>query len=492
MKRGVIAPAAAPSILVVDDDRRVVELLQIALHAHGFRVLTAGDGDEALRRAISERPDLVVLDVRLPRKSGLEVCETLRQDPEDPTVPIVLVSAAAETEARLQGLARGADDYLTKPFSPKELIARIKRLLIRAGEAREARERSRTAELELNRAREEVQRAHHDLRREQRLRELTVGFGRDLHRTLDTDDLASRLLLAAQCHLGVQAVGLLRRGRDGEALAPAAVRGAGYERIAALAVRAEGDLAAVLLGLGRPVRRDELERLPELRAELGPFVAHGFTMMAPLCGPEGLEGVLVADERPDARALSPLEVEVLTTLCEIAAAALTNARRAWAQTDSLVAALAARARVAEPADSNCARQEARTWVTDAAVVLMLPPRERALLGAGVTLGPWLCSDAGSAALAGAVADDPTGLIAELAALSQAAAGIESEPEPAPNRRRTAALLGAALRYLGARGRGASAPEANAETLAGGAFESAVAEALLRAARDGEAVAERAD
>ena len=73
-------PATAPLILVVDDDRRVVELLQIALTAHGFRVMTASDGEEAVRRALADRPDLVVLDVRLPRKSGLEVCEMLRQD----------------------------------------------------------------------------------------------------------------------------------------------------------------------------------------------------------------------------------------------------------------------------------------------------------------------------------------------------------------------------------------------------------------------------
>src|SRR5438552_16086516 len=129
-------------ILVVDDDRRVRELLEVALTAHGFAVITASDGEEAVKRAIAERPDLVVLDVRLPKKSGLEVCETLRGDPEDPSVPIILVSAAAETDARLQAFSRGADDYLAKPFSPKELIARIKRLLARNAETRAARHRA--------------------------------------------------------------------------------------------------------------------------------------------------------------------------------------------------------------------------------------------------------------------------------------------------------------------------------------------------------------
>lgn len=121
-----------PRILVVDDDRRVVELLDLALSAHGFQVLTANDGEEALRQALDERPDLVVLDVRLPRKGGLDVCEAIRRDPEDGGVPIILVSASAETETRIQGFARGADDYMGKPFRIEELLARLRALIRRA------------------------------------------------------------------------------------------------------------------------------------------------------------------------------------------------------------------------------------------------------------------------------------------------------------------------------------------------------------------------
>src|SRR5438874_2110923 len=96
------------TVLVVDDDPRVVELLQIALGAHGFRVLAASNGDDALKSAAEEAPDLVILDVRLPRRSGLDVCECLRRDPETAHLPVIMVSALAETDARLAGLARGA------------------------------------------------------------------------------------------------------------------------------------------------------------------------------------------------------------------------------------------------------------------------------------------------------------------------------------------------------------------------------------------------
>src|SRR5262249_10172185 len=148
------------------------ELLTIALTAYGYRVVSAQDGDEAMRVAIAERPDLVVLDVRLPKKSGLEVCELLRQDPEDPHVRIVMVSAAAEHDDRLQGLGRAADDYVANPFSPKELMARIKRLRARSAEARAAIQRGAAAERELALARDDAKRSHAELHNEQRLREL--------------------------------------------------------------------------------------------------------------------------------------------------------------------------------------------------------------------------------------------------------------------------------------------------------------------------------
>jgi DNA-binding response OmpR family regulator len=143
------------TILVVDDDARVIELLEIAFGAHGWKVVRASDGEQALRLATDARPDLVVLDVRLPRRSGFEVCEALRRDPLTADLPVIMVSAVGDTDARVQGLARGADDYLAKPFSPKELVARIRRMLARSRDARESRRLGVQAEIELARSRDE-------------------------------------------------------------------------------------------------------------------------------------------------------------------------------------------------------------------------------------------------------------------------------------------------------------------------------------------------
>src|SRR5262245_26618071 len=366
--------AVAPCILVVDDDRRVVDLLNIALAAHGYRVVSAVDGEEAVRLALGKRPDLVVLDVRLPKKSGFEVCEILRQDPDDPFLPIIMVSAASEMEARLQGFARGADDYLSKPFSPKELVARIKRLLARATDARESRRRSREAESELMRTRDNVKRAHAELQRERRLREFTAGLARDLHGALDAEELAGRFLLAVQTQLDVGVAALLAPDRAGGAFVPVAIRGDGLDRVSPLSLPAESDLMMLLAGLGRPLRRSELERFPEMDEALKGLVTQGISLIAPLRGTNGIEGVLLTDDRLDGADAWALDLAVLPLLCDAAAFGLANARRCRALADGLVETMIARAGEVAAADDSELRVEAVGLTDRAARGLLFPPR----------------------------------------------------------------------------------------------------------------------
>jgi two-component system alkaline phosphatase synthesis response regulator PhoP len=117
------------TILVVDDEPRIVQLVRDYLEHGGFSVLVATDGAAALRTARTGRPDLVVLDLGLPGLDGLDVTRALRRDGE---VPIIMLTARTEESDKLVGLELGADDYLTKPFSPKELVARVRAVLRRA------------------------------------------------------------------------------------------------------------------------------------------------------------------------------------------------------------------------------------------------------------------------------------------------------------------------------------------------------------------------
>jgi len=115
-------------VLVVDDDVKTVELVKLYLNRDGYRVITAYNGNDALQMARENHPDLIVLDLMLPGINGLDVCRTLRSESE---VPIIMLTALTTDDDRLTGLNLGADDYVTKPFSPRELAARVRAVLRR-------------------------------------------------------------------------------------------------------------------------------------------------------------------------------------------------------------------------------------------------------------------------------------------------------------------------------------------------------------------------
>ena len=115
-------------ILVVDDEPHIVELVRYNLQQEGYEVLAASDGETALARSASERPDLIILDLMLPGVDGLEVCRRLRRES---AVPIIMLTARSGEVERIVGLDLGADDYVTKPFSPRELVARVRAVLRR-------------------------------------------------------------------------------------------------------------------------------------------------------------------------------------------------------------------------------------------------------------------------------------------------------------------------------------------------------------------------
>jgi len=119
---------AGKRVLVVDDDAKTVELVKLYLNRDGYRVLTAHDGMQALRLAREGHPDLIVLDLMLPGLDGLEVCRTIREESD---VPIIMLTAKTTDQDKLRGLDLGADDYVTKPFSPRELAARVRAVLRR-------------------------------------------------------------------------------------------------------------------------------------------------------------------------------------------------------------------------------------------------------------------------------------------------------------------------------------------------------------------------
>jgi two-component system phosphate regulon response regulator PhoB len=148
--------AAGKTILIIEDERDVVDLLALHLRKSGkFAVATANDGASGLDKARNERPAFIILDLMLPKMPGLEVCKVLKTDPATRHIPIMMLTAKAEEIDRIVGLEFGADDYVTKPFSPREVILRVNAIL-RRGEALQDDERLTAGAITIDPARHNV------------------------------------------------------------------------------------------------------------------------------------------------------------------------------------------------------------------------------------------------------------------------------------------------------------------------------------------------
>ena len=141
----------ARKILVVDDEPDLVELVSYNLRKEGFDVTSASDGEEALNKIRKENFNLIVLDLMLPGIQGMELCRILRNDPKTKDLPVIMVTAKGEEIDKVLGLETGADDYMAKPFSPRELVARVKAVLRRSGEKTTEENIIRIGDLVINR-----------------------------------------------------------------------------------------------------------------------------------------------------------------------------------------------------------------------------------------------------------------------------------------------------------------------------------------------------
>jgi two-component system phosphate regulon response regulator PhoB len=143
-------------ILAADDEPDALELIEVNLKGAGYEVITAADGQEALQMARNLMPDLILLDIMLPEMDGLEVCKALRRDAATARLPIIMLTARTAEIDRVLGLELGADDYITKPFSPRELVLRVKNLLKRAAAEPAGPERIQFGDLVIDPSRHRV------------------------------------------------------------------------------------------------------------------------------------------------------------------------------------------------------------------------------------------------------------------------------------------------------------------------------------------------
>jgi two-component system alkaline phosphatase synthesis response regulator PhoP len=183
-------------IVVIEDEPDIRELIDYNLKREGFAVAVAGSGDEGVKLVVREAPDLVLLDLLLPGQDGIEVCRKLKTDPVTQAIPIIMVSAKDDESDIILGLGVGADDYITKPFRPKELIARVKAVLRRGARKEEESEGDRLVRGDLV-----IDATRHEVRIDGKVIVLTATEFRLLHllaahpgRVFTRDQLVSRVI----------------------------------------------------------------------------------------------------------------------------------------------------------------------------------------------------------------------------------------------------------------------------------------------------------
>lgn len=176
-------------ILVVDDEKELVKLITFHLTIAGYDVLCANNGIEALEICEQQNPDLIILDVMLPRIDGWEVCRRLKQNPRTGNIPIIMLSVLSELDDKLKGFGLGIDDYVTKPFSPRELVVRVKRVLARSESKNSVPKIIRIGFLEIDRENFTVKRNNQEISLTEKERDILKLFINNFGRVLSHSEI---------------------------------------------------------------------------------------------------------------------------------------------------------------------------------------------------------------------------------------------------------------------------------------------------------------
>lgn len=321
----------APTVVLVDDDKRVVELLEVALSGAGYRTFSAYDGDEALAVIKKVKPDVVVLDLRLPKRNGFQVCEALRSNPGTKTIPVIMISGLVEPSARVQGLRCGADDFLTKPFSPKELLLRMQKILFRASEAQSRAKASAQAERELM----EKQKHLNLARRRLAARLDRVGAVSEMGRTMagveTLEELADQLIISVQFCLraGIALIALRDEARAEYKIFRS--RGLSSRCARNIALPVDCKLCSSLTSQRGSMTLEELDCTPGMREEIVPLRAAGLAMGSAVEGRDGPSALIFVGPGLDGAAFIAEERGDFESLCRFFGTGLKAIQRAEAE-----------------------------------------------------------------------------------------------------------------------------------------------------------------
>ena len=314
------------NILVVDNDVRVIELLQITLSGRGYTVHTAFDGDTALAEVKHRNPALVVLDVRLPRKSGFQVLEAIRGKEETKNLPVILISGNSSNEARIQGLRMGADDYLAKPFSPRELIMKIRRILDRVADQKLLCLRNQALKREVRDQRQLTVQAHTDMQRGLMKIGTVLQRVELIHEWRSLSEIFEGFVQALVSELDIETVCLFVRDKHARLFNPEVWRVVSERLILNLSISVDSFFGQVVALEGRTMRLDEFQGYPRAAEDLTRLSAAGFTHLTPVRLGGEVVALIAGGDKTGGYPLDPIDLHLLSVLARSVATSIQNAR----------------------------------------------------------------------------------------------------------------------------------------------------------------------
>ena len=321
-----MGPREQESILVVDHDVRVIELLQITLSGRGYKIASAFDGESALEEVTRQRPDLAVIDVRLPRKSGVQVLEAIRANPETADLPVILISGNPSNDARIQGLRTGADDYLVKPFSPRELIIKIRRILDRVSDRELLQHKAESLAEEVRRQR------HALLQADQEMYRYLLRIGTVLHHVEEInvchgiEDVLDGFVQAAVTDLTLQRVCLMLHDTRRGVFQATVWRGLEDRLAHEIAIGDDGFFCQALALEGRTMTVEEFGDYPRAREDLVKLSAAGFTHVTPVRLEGEVAAIIAGGNKEGGEEIDRFDVHLLSVIARSAASAIQQAQ----------------------------------------------------------------------------------------------------------------------------------------------------------------------
>jgi putative nucleotidyltransferase with HDIG domain len=313
-------------ILLVDDDHKVLEILEEILNRKGYKVNTATNGRQALHSCEVQNPQMIVLDMMLPDMNGIELIEQIRESRRNKDVPILIISANGDVDARLAGLEGGADDYLVKPVALKEFCSKVEKVIERTANTRDLRTRQVALERQLSRGRESYSQVAKDLKRQLFSMKTLFSVSQDLNRVLETDELVNVVSLTLIGELQISSMALFSLDRENDRhFGLLGVKGFADRKFDGIKIDREGEFAKLLKAEQHPRKiarnpdRTWAKILPDLRLAV-------FEYVVPIQVKGNVKGIIFTGPKLNSEDYSDYEKDMLMFIANSAGIGMENAR----------------------------------------------------------------------------------------------------------------------------------------------------------------------